>query len=58
MNGKVKIETYDFSKDYKALPVKKRVRLIMIARTLLKIQKENADMAVALHCEKQRCMSL
>jgi hypothetical protein len=54
MNGKVKVETYDLSKDYKALPVKKRVRLIMIARTLLKIQKENTvTLAVASSCEKQ-----
>jgi hypothetical protein len=59
MNGKVKVETYDFSKDYKALPVKKRVRLIMIARTLLKIQKENTvTLARAGSCEKQRYISL
>jgi hypothetical protein len=36
-----KDKPYDFSKDYKVLPVKKRVRLIMIARTLLKVQKGN-----------------
>jgi hypothetical protein len=33
---------YDLSNDYKALPVKKRAGLIKIARTLLKLQKENA----------------
>jgi hypothetical protein len=57
MSGK-KGKPYDFENDYKALPVKKRLRLIMIAKTLLKVQKEGADMAAALHCEKQRCMSL
>jgi hypothetical protein len=36
-----KAETYDFSKEYKALPVKKRVRLITIAKILLKLQRES-----------------
>jgi hypothetical protein len=42
MNRKAKAESYDFGKEYKALPVRKRVILITIARTLLKLQKENA----------------
>jgi hypothetical protein len=41
MGGKVNKEPYDFSKDYKDLPVKKRVGIIKIARNLLKLQKEN-----------------
>jgi hypothetical protein len=59
MNVKAKAETYYFSKEYKALPVKMRARLIMIARTLLKVQREGAVMvAGGLYCEKQGCMSL
>ena len=50
MNEKAKAETYNFSKDYKMLSAKKRMRLIMIARNLLKVQRENtlmlADVAV------------
>ena len=34
-------KSYDFSKDYKALPIKKRVTLILIAKNLLKQQQEN-----------------
>jgi len=41
MNRKVKAKPYDFQKDYKKLPVKKRVSLIKIARKLLIQQKEN-----------------
>jgi hypothetical protein len=52
MRGK-KEKHYDFSKEYKVLPVKKRVRLIMIARTLLKLQKENAvTLTDSGSCEK------
>jgi hypothetical protein len=42
MNRKVKAKPYDFQKDYKKLPVKKRVGLIKIARKLLNQQKEDA----------------
>jgi len=41
MNRKVKAKPYDFEKDYKKLPVIKRVGLIKIARKLLIQQKEN-----------------
>jgi hypothetical protein len=57
MGGKIDKESYDFSKDYKDLPVKKRVNLIKIARNLLKQQKENnallADAPVENEGEKQ-----
>jgi hypothetical protein len=49
MDGKVK-EPYDFGKDYKDLPVKKRVSLIKIARTLLKQQKENNALLADAPC--------
>jgi hypothetical protein len=50
---------YNFSKDYKALPIKKRVSLIKIARVLLNLQKENkAVLADAGSCKKQERMSL
>jgi len=42
MKVKVKAKPYDFEKDYKKLPVIKRVRLIKIARKLLIQQKEDA----------------
>jgi hypothetical protein len=41
MKIKEKANTYDFEKEYKKLPVIKRVRLIKIARKLLIQQKEN-----------------
>jgi hypothetical protein len=57
MSGKVKSKFYDFEKEYKALPVKKRLRLIMIARNLLKLQKENDTLlAYAGSCEKMEIM--
>jgi len=43
MNEK-KAKPYDFEKEYKKLPVKKRVGLIAIARKLLNQQKEDAVM--------------
>jgi len=39
-----KAKPYDFEKEYKKLPVKKRVGLIAIARKLLNQQKEDAVM--------------
>lgn len=42
MDNTVNRELYDFSKDYKLLPVKNRVNLIKIARNLLKQQKEDS----------------
>jgi hypothetical protein len=43
MNGK-KGKPCDFGTEYKALPIKKRVGLIKVARNLLKLQKDNAAM--------------
>ena len=43
MGRKPKEEPFDFEKEYKGLPVKKRVGLIKIARNILKLQKESAD---------------
>jgi hypothetical protein len=54
MNKKVR-KPYDFGKDYKALPVKKRVSLIKIARTLLNQQKENnALLGVTSHIDNSQ----
>jgi len=41
MDKKEWVKPYDFSNDYKKLPVKKRVGLIKIAKILLNQQKEN-----------------
>jgi len=58
MSGK-KERPNDFEKEYKALPIKKRVSLIQIARNLLKLQKENSvTLADSGSYEKQGCMSL
>ena len=41
MKIKKKEKPYDFDKEYKGLPVIKKVDIIKIARNLLKQQKEN-----------------
>ena len=41
MGKKQKEKPFEFEKEYKGLPVKKRVGLIKIARNLLKQQKDN-----------------
>jgi len=41
MNGEIGQKSYDFTKDYKGLPIKKRVGLILLAKSLLEKQKKN-----------------
>jgi hypothetical protein len=61
VGNKIKTESCDFSKEYKTLPVKKRVRLIKIAKTLLKQQQENktllADAIASLNECKNKIIS-
>ena len=43
MSGDEKKVSYDFSEDYKNLPLKLRVKVITTARELLEIQEKNKN---------------
>jgi hypothetical protein len=44
MAGEEKKEPYDFAEDFKELSPDKRIKIILTARNLLEIQKENKYM--------------
>jgi hypothetical protein len=54
-----RVETYDYGIDFRFLTSKEKRGILKNAKHLLKLQKENnALLATAGSCEKQRCMSL